>query len=193
MKKKIILNLLNRKSFLQRTKQINLLSPFFIYNDIDKTLHRKDNFTMSQLITHYSVSEIILFIIILAVATKELISFIDWAKNRTAQAVHQSEESTRLKEISERHEDELNEIKQSIKSLQESINLLILSDRDDIKQSLTENHHYFCYKLGSIDDYSLDCMQKRYSHYKEEGGNSFVKTLMEEVRALPRKIEMQNR
>ena len=148
---------------------------------------------MSQLVTHYSVSEIILFIIILAVAIKELITFIDWAKHRTAQAVHQSERSSELKKASQRHEDELNEIRCSIKSLQQSINLLILSDRDDIKQSLTKDHHYFCYKLGSIDDYSLDCMQKRYAHYKEEGGNSFIKTLMQEVRALPRKTETQNR
>lgn len=148
---------------------------------------------MTQLITHYSVGEIVLFIIILAVAVKELISFIDWARNRTAQAVHKSEESAKLKEISDRHESELDQIKNSIKSLEQSINLLILSDRDDIKQSLTKDHHYFCYKLGSIDDYSLDCMQKRYSHYKQEGGNSFIKTLMQEVRALPRKIETQNR
>ena len=143
---------------------------------------------MSQLITHYSVSEIILFIIILAVAVKELITFIDWAKNRTAQAVHQSEKSTELKETSQRHEKELNEIKNSIKSLQQSINLLILSDRDDIKQSLTKDHHYFCYKLGSIDDYSLDCLERKYSHYKDEGGNSFVAGMMEDLRQLPRKV-----
>jgi len=82
----------------------------------------------------------------------------------------------------------LENIQSELTSLKDSITLLIESDIDDIKQSLTKDHHYFCYKLKSIDDYSLDCMERRYSHYKEEGGNSFVQTLMEEVRALPRRI-----
>lgn len=93
----------------------------------------------------------------------------------------------------QRHEEELEDIRKQLGSIEQAVNLLISSDKDDIKQSLTKDHHYFCYKLKSIDDYSLDCMEKRYSHYKDEGGNSFVKILMQEVRALPRKIETENR
>lgn len=148
---------------------------------------------MTQLFTHYTVSEIILFIIILAIAIKKLIEFIDWAKKRTKQAVEEDNLPNQLACVTQKHEEELNEIKQDLNSLKDSINLLIDSDKDDIKQSITKDHHYFCYKLKSIDDYSLDCMERRYSHYTEEGGNSFVETLMNEVRALPRKIEMDNR
>lgn len=148
---------------------------------------------MTQLLTHYSVSEILLFIVIFAIAIKKLVQFIDWARKRTSQAVKQAEQPEQLKQITEQHEEEISEIRKDIKSLQTSINLLIESDKDDIKQSLTKDHHYFCYKLKSIDDYSLDCMERRYSHYTEEGGNSFVETLMNQVRALPRKIETENR
>ena len=98
-----------------------------------------------------------------------------------------------IRQITEKHEKELDSIKTQLESLKDSINLLLESDRDDIKQSLTKDHHYFCYKLGSIDDYSLDCMEKRYAHYEKEKGNSFVKTLMQEVRALPRKLQINNR
>ena len=148
---------------------------------------------MTQLFTSYSLSEIILFIIILALAVKNCIDFIDWLKKRTKQAVKESEQPAELQQIADKHEHELNDIKQELTSLKKSIDLLIDSDKDDIKQSITKDHHYFCYKLHSIDDYSLDCVEKRYSHYQDEGGNSFVKTLMQEMRALPRKMEMDNR
>ena len=78
----------------------------------------------------------------------------------------------------QKHEKELDNIKKVLNTLQDSINLLIESDKDDIKQSITKDHHYFCYQLKSIDDYSLDCIEKRFSHYEEEGGNSFVQVLM---------------
>lgn len=148
---------------------------------------------MAQLFTHYTVSEIILFIIVLAIGIKKLVQFIDWAKKRTKQAVQQAEQPTQLKKITDQHEEQISSIQDDVTSIKNSVNLLIESDKDDIKQSLTKDHHYFCYKLKSIDDYSLDCMEKRYSHYTDEGGNSFVKTLMQEVRALPRKIETENR
>ena len=134
-----------------------------------------------------------MFIIILAIAIKEFVQFKDWAKIRTTQAVKQSQQPAQLKQITEHHEEQINNIQTDIKDIKDSINLLIESDKDDIKQSLTKDHHYFCYKLKSIDDYSLDCMERRYSHYTDEGGNSFVETLMNEVRALPRKIETENR
>ena len=148
---------------------------------------------MAQLFSHYTVSEIILFIIFLALAIKGLVQFIDWVRKRARQAVKEAEVPAELQQRVNKQDVELTEIKTQLNSIKEQINLLLLSDRDDIKQALTKDHHYFCYKLKSIDDYSLDCMEKRYSHYKEEGGNSFVETLMQEVRALPRKIETENR
>lgn len=142
---------------------------------------------MTQLFTHYSVSEIILFIIILAIAIKKFVEFVDWAKNRTTQAVLQAEQPAQLKEIAQSHEIQIKDLKDELNTIKDLINLLVESDKDDIKQSITRDHHYFCYDLKSIDDYSLDCIEKRYSHYTEEGGNSFVETLMQELRALPRK------
>lgn len=148
---------------------------------------------MTQLFTRYSVSEIIIFTIVLGLFIKALIEFIDWAKKRTKQAVKEADKPAQLQQAIAKHDQQLQEIRENLKDIKKLVNLLIDSDKDDIKQSITKDHHYFCYKLGSIDDYSLDCMEKRYSHYKDEGGNSFVKTLMEEVRALPRKLETENR
>lgn len=122
-----------------------------------------------------------------------MVQFKDWAKKRTKQAVQQADKPIQLEQTIDKHQQQLVDIKSELSDIKKSINLLIESDKDDIKQSLTKDHHYFCYKLKSIDDYSLDCMEKRYSHYKDEGGNSFIKILMQEVRTLPRKIETENR
>lgn len=143
---------------------------------------------MAQLFTHYSLSEIILFILALSVAAKKFVEFIDWIRSRARQAIKQADKPSEVQRVAKKNQVELQEIKKEINELKESINLLIASDRDDIKASITKDHHYFCYQLGYIDDYSLDCMEKRYSHYKEQGGNSFIHLLMEEVRALPKKI-----
>ena len=73
-----------------------------------------------------------------------------------------------------------------LQDLSKKINLLIDSDKDDIKSFITRQHHYFCYKIGWIDDFSLDCVEKRYQHYADEGGNSFIEGFMDELRALPK-------
>lgn len=148
---------------------------------------------MAQLFTNYTVGEVILFIIILAIAIKNLVEFVDWSKKRTKEAIEKDDRPMKLERITEEHEQELQHIQEQLNSLTHSIQLLIESDRDDIKHSITKDHHYFCYKLGSIDDYSLDCIERKYTHYKEQGGNSFVEQLMQDLRSLPRKMDTQNR
>ena len=64
--------------------------------------------------------------------------------------------------------------------------VFIESDKDDIKSWITEKHHFYCYERKWIDDYSMDCIEKRYGHYKDEGGNSFIEELMNELRSLPK-------
>lgn len=74
---------------------------------------------------------------------------------------------------------------EQINKMTKLINILIKSDKDDIKAWITEKHHYFCYDLGYIDDYNLQCVEARYKHYKEEDGNTFIDELMKDIRALP--------
>ena len=71
-----------------------------------------------------------------------------------------------------------------------SVNILVNSDKDSIKSWIVEKHHHFCYEIKAIDYYSLESIERRYEHYKQEEGNSYVATLMEELKALP-KIESE--
>lgn len=161
---------------------------------------------MLDLLKNYSIEEIIIFIVLLALAVKEVINFFDWASSRiktkyTKQSVEEktiTEVKTQIKELSTQLETYVNSLNNYIEEghrsqqeLQNSIVLLMESDKDDIKSWITEKHHYFCYEKGYIDDYSLDCIEKRFKHYKDEGGNSFVEDLMDDLRHLPKVIQKE--
>ena len=127
-----------------------------------------------------------------SLSLKGCISFFDWVISRTKKAVHKSDESEQIKEALDSQDEEIKELRSQIKENNKLIHLLLESDKDAIKAYITRQHHYFCYQKGWIDDYSLDCIEQRYSHYQDEGGNSFISSLMTELRALP-KQNIENR
>ena len=91
-----------------------------------------------------------------------------------------------IKDINIQHSLDRQELIKKIDETKTTISVLLSSDKDDIKSWITEKHHYFCYEKKVIDDYSLDCIEKRYQHYLDEGGYSYVATLMNEIRRLPK-------
>lgn len=151
---------------------------------------------MGQLLAKYSITEIVVFLVLLGFAIKELVTFFDWAHNRLKKTFDKEDEHEEIKEQLETVVSHLSDIETHFNTMisenrikysemQQSIDLLIASDKDDIKAWITAQHHLFVYEYKCIDDYSLDCIEKRYSHYKDEGGNSFIELLMSEIRALP--------
>ena len=156
---------------------------------------------MEKLLASYSLGEIVLFIFLVAVAGKELISIVDWFRDRLKKLYdkdyHEKEEHEKL----ENKIEDLNKfyqekkivddgfavIHKAIAAINERIDMLIESDKEDIKTKITESHHYFVYEKGWIDDYSMDCLEKRFAIYEREHGNSFVRGLMDELRALPKR------
>lgn len=174
---------------------------------------------MEELLTKYTITEIILFTFALATAIKGFFTLWDFFYDRikkhfTKETVQEQAKtdltqqladiSAQMKEIREGHKEDKAEIVDQIKNInlqhsfdrqelikkidetKTTISVLLASDKDDIKSWITEKHHYFCYEKKVIDDYSLDCIEKRYQHYLDEGGNSYVATLMNEIRALPK-------
>ena len=71
--------------------------------------------------------------------------------------------------------------------LDKRIDKLTESDMHDIKQAIVKDYHYFTEKQKWIDDFSLNTLELRYSDYKDEGGNSFIDSLMAELRKLPKR------
>ena len=142
-----------------------------------------------QLLKQFDITTLLTFIIVLALAAKGVIIFFDWVKERLMKMFNKQTKKQRQIEQLQQQEKSIKELKNNIESIQSKMNLLIESDKDDIKAWITEKHHFYCYQQKYIDDYTLDCLEKRFSHYEVEGGNSFVHNLMEELRALPKKLQ----
>lgn len=152
---------------------------------------------MIALLQHFSLSNIIIFAILLALAIKSLVSFFDWAHERLKIAFDKQHNILTDKEKLERRlqkgsqimdalQQNQEETDKILQKLSEKIDILIDSDKDAIKSFITNQHHYFCYTVGWIDDFSLDCIERRFKHYEEEGGNSFIENFMNELRDLPK-------
>lgn len=152
---------------------------------------------MEKLLQEFSLTQILTFIVLAAAAIKGIITFFDWTKDKMKEKVHQDERPENLAQqinnIELIHHKDIETLKQrdielqtQLTKLTEKIDLLIKSDKDNIKAWITEQYYKFT-DQGNIDNYSLDCIEHRYEHYAQEGGNSFVETLMKEIRALPKK------
>ena len=155
---------------------------------------------MAELITNYSWSEIILFVIAFAAAIKGVVTFWDWGKDRLRKVYDKEDKIEEIKSLMVENKKQMNEFSNiqaqtinEIQHLKENITNLTASDKDDIKAWITEKHHHFCYDIKYIDDYSLDCIEKRYAHYVDEGGNSFISKLMEEIRNLPKVSDVESK
>lgn len=147
---------------------------------------------MATLLETYSLFEIVFFIVLLAGAFKTVVLFWDWLVGRlTIYFNKDMQQKSALEARFEEHDEQIRQMleaydeshKQQLQELHEKIDILLESDKDDIKAYIIEKHDYFC-KQNSIDNYNLDCLEKRYSHYVDEGGNSFIQSLMQDIRKL---------
>lgn len=152
---------------------------------------------MAEFLQSYSLSEILIFLVMFAVAFKGVVSFFDWGIDRLRKIFKKEQQKedvhNALKEAIDSTNVQIkdlasnqNEMIKELKDIKLNIQLLTEADQADIKAWITEKHHHFCYEKKYIDDYNLDCIEKRYHYYQLEGGNSFVADLMKEIRALPK-------
>lgn len=151
---------------------------------------------MIELFQSYSLGTIIGVLVLAAVAIKEVVTFVEWAwgklKKQFKKETKMKDEHDKIYKYIDEHNKQIDTLIKNQESMQEymnkiqtSIDLLLESDKDDIKSWITEKHHYFCYQKQCIDDYSLDCLERRFKHYLDEHGNSYVADLMEDIHKLP--------
>jgi hypothetical protein len=163
---------------------------------------------MLELLSTFSVEQIILYTVMLSFALKGGVEFFKWCKNLYQEkfdkdyekrsqeellAKYYEECSAQNKESKERYEtlekkiDCLTEsLALQINKIEGQLNLLSSSSRNDIKAWIVATHHS-CIEEGCIDDFTKDLVEKRYQDYVNLGGNSYVESLVEEIRKLPLK------
>ena len=140
-----------------------------------------------QLFSQFNLGQILIIIVLLGLSAKGVITFFDWVKARLYKLSNKQLKSKKTNEQIKNQEETINNLKKDVEKIQKSIDTLIESDKENIKAWITEKHHYYCYEKKYIDDYTLDCLERRFTRYEEEGGNSFVHNLMDDLRDLPRK------
>lgn len=163
---------------------------------------------MEHFLVKYSIQEILIFSVLLFFAIRQFMEAKDWIQKEAHSWANKDEalakieqkaaeernlinkkldEALKEREVYIKRMDERDDfLQKEIEAANENIKLLLESDRDDIKAWITREHNYFCNKLGEIDTYSLDCINRRYQHYVKEKGNSFIEDLMNEIKALPK-------
>lgn len=161
---------------------------------------------MIELLTTYTLTEILVFIFIILAALKEGWSLIDFFRKKAKKKYEEeTSEDKKIEDIIRRLDDfeknikkawdkekdlygEFVEFKEECKehfiNTDGKLELLTQSDKDSIKSWIVEKHHYFL-KQEWIDDFNMDALEKRFTHYEEEGGNSYVYDLMQDLRKLP--------
>ena len=161
---------------------------------------------MVELLSTLSLSQVLIYGILIALAAKEALVLKDFFKKRTDDKyAEEDEEKKQIEQILsaiQGLERSINSSKEEEKKLHKNIEnlyehwktqeqeyhkvlqLLIESDKESIKSFIVKEHHHFIDQKW-IDDFSLDTIEKRYSHYREEGGDAYIGELIQDLRALP--------
>lgn len=121
---------------------------------------------MEELLAKYSVSEIIIFIIVLAFAIKELVTFFDWGRDRLRKVYDKDYKSVEQRKELQEEIDDLNKfydekkkvdnafanIDRTFEKINKQIDMLMESDKEDIKSYIVKEYHFFVYTQGWIDE-----------------------------------------
>jgi predicted nuclease with TOPRIM domain len=138
---------------------------------------------------------VILIIIALFFCTIEVIKgvqFFKELKNKKVnevveerqQEIDMQAEFNKLHERFDEIQDELKTVKERLAVAEQQLKDLTISDMHDIKSWIVEQYHKFYVQQGWIDAFSAETIDRRYSDYKKEGGNSYIKTLIDQLHTL---------
>ncbi len=159
---------------------------------------------MLDLLAAFTPLQILTFAVLAWVAVKGVWDLIDFFKNKYKEKFNKDyQKLSRDEELDKHYQvcidqhketldlynmvcNKLDGLSECIKELDKRVDRLTISDRNDIKQFIVREYHYFVEEKGWIDDYSLDSILQRFEDYKEEGGNSYVHTLIDELKKLPK-------
>lgn len=96
-----------------------------------------------DLLQNFTLEQILIFGILLALAIKGVITFFDWVQERNQKASKSAHKPIELQNNVEKHDEQIKDLKDSIQLLADKVDLLIESDKDAIKAYITKEHHYY--------------------------------------------------
>ena len=154
---------------------------------------------MEELLARFDLTDIIIMLTLLIVGAEKLIKAIDWLRARFRKSY--DEENTLKEEVEDLNkfyeekkvvDEGFAKVNERIDKICDLVDMLVESDKESIKAYITERHHFFVQERKWIDYHSMDCLERRFSIYEREHGNSFVEDLMNDLRQLPKMPINQN-
>lgn len=144
---------------------------------------------MVQFFQQYTLEATIIFLFMLGTALKQGYELVQYFRNKTFNHVD------KIREQEETLEKVIKNIQQQQKQLQsitDKIDELLASDKDSIKSWIVMLYKQYKKDPSGLNSMQMDLLERRYSHYKKEGGNSYVDNLMQELREIYNSKEDNN-
>lgn len=102
-----------------------------------------------------------------------------------------NDEDTALEAQITEYKNEINLLSTKTNNLDEKINILIESDKESLKYTITCEYYKAVFN-GYIEIHTLQSLEAIYEKYLSENGNTFIGGLMEELRKLPHNPPKKN-
>lgn len=144
---------------------------------------------MVQFFQHYTLEATIIFLFMLGTALKQGYELVQYFRNKTFNHVD------KIREQEETLEQVIKNMQQQQKQLQsitDKIDALLVSDKDSIKSWIVMLYKQYKKDPSGLDSMQMDLLERRFSHYKQEGGNSYIDNLMQELREIYNNKEDNN-
>lgn len=147
---------------------------------------------MEALLSTFEVGQIIIFVFMLAVAIKEVVELFSFFRDKFQHKYTQKRTRDEEKQNLEQIQQELSQLTVTVNKISEKIDVLQASDKDAIKSWVVMLYRKYKGNPTELDSMEMDLLERRFGHYTQEGGNSYVSELMEELRNTYKKKEETN-
>lgn len=142
---------------------------------------------METLFQNYSGAQIVIFVFLLAVALKEVLELIKYYKKEGLSFLTREKKNEEQDLQIAKNSEKLDEILNKLDLLQGKICQLEQSDKDGIKAWIVYRYREIQQKPEALDSMGMDLLERRFKHYQNEGGNSYIEELMENIREIYKK------
>ena len=134
---------------------------------------------MSELLTKFDITTIILVLFMTAVAIREVFELYHYFHDKI---YGRYEKQDNEKDTIDNLSTTLASVLQQVKDIDKKINVLQESDKDAIKSWIVGLYHEYKENPKELEAMQMDLLERRYGHYKDQGGNSYIDQLMEDLR-----------
>ena len=136
---------------------------------------------MSELLKTFDITTIILVVFMTAFAVREVLGLYHYFHNKI---YGRYEKQDNQNDTIENLITTLDSVLQQVKDIDKKINMLQESDKVAIKSWIVTLYHKYKENPKELGAMQMDLLERRYEHYKDQGGNSYIDQLMEDLRTI---------